>query len=90
MSDSCLNFDTRSALKYAQILHNRFDEIKRIASENGVLRQKIKMDHIIISSALVNGASCIYSYDIGLKSFANGFIDVREFPTLPIKPLLLF
>src|SRR5438034_7627673 len=43
-----VNFDTKAALKYAQILHNRFDEAKQIASDNGVLRQKMKMDHVII------------------------------------------
>jgi predicted nucleic acid-binding protein len=74
------DFDTRAALKYAQLLHGRFEEIKRIAAVNDTTRQKMKVDHLIISTAIVNNASCIYSYDKALKPFAFGHIDVREFP----------
>ena len=28
-------------------------------------------------------AECIYSYDKGVKTFAKGFIDVREIPFMP-------
>lgn len=75
-----VNFDNIAALKYAEILHGRFEDVKRLAADNGVVKQKMKLDHLIISCAIVNGANCIYSYDKGLKSFASGLIDVREFP----------
>ncbi len=84
------NFDVRAALKYAEILHNRFEEVKAIAKEENVTRQRMKIDHTIIATALVNDAKCIYSYDRPLKKFAAGIIDVKEFPTAPAKPNLLF
>jgi hypothetical protein len=33
----------------------------------GVVRQRMKMDHLIIAIAIINGASAIYSYDNGLN-----------------------
>ncbi|HVK97411.1 MAG TPA: PIN domain-containing protein [Flavisolibacter sp.] len=85
-----VNFDTRAALKYSQLLNGRLEEIKKLQQETGTVRQKMKADHMIIATALVNNASCIYSYDEGLTKFASGFIDVREFPTPPPKQSDLF
>lgn len=80
LSDSFIiaPFDTRAATKYAELLHNKFDDIKKLMDESGTSRQKMKIDHQIIAIALVNNASCIYSTDNGLKSFASGIIDVRD------------
>lgn len=83
-------FDTRAALKYAEILHGRLKEVVALANETGTVRQKMKIDHLIIATALVNGASVIYSYDDGLKKFAAGYIDVKEFPPLPPKQTTIF
>ena len=80
-------FDTRAALKFADILHSRWAEIKNIAAETGTPRQKMKADHMIIATALVNNANCIYSTDNGLKAFANGLIDVRDVPHIRQNPL---
>lgn len=85
-----VNFDTRAALKYAQILHNRLPEIKSIAEANSIAKQRMKIDHTIIATAVVNNANCIYSNDGGLKGFAAGHIDVRDLPSRPPKPLSLF
>lgn len=82
-------FDTRAAMKYAEILHDRFKAVLEIAQQTGTTRQKMKLDHLIIASALVNGASTIYSYDNGLKNFAVGYIDVKEFPPPPPKQHVL-
>ena len=85
-----VNFDNICAYKYAQILNGKFEEVKQLVADNNLSRQKMKLDHLIIASALANNASCIYSYDKGLKTFAKGLIDVREFPQPPSKPLDLF
>jgi predicted nucleic acid-binding protein len=37
-----VNFDSRAALKYAEILHGKFEDIKRLAADNGVVKQKMK------------------------------------------------
>jgi predicted nucleic acid-binding protein len=85
-------FDSRAAMKYAEIMHARFEEIKTIANTTGIHRQKMKMDHIVIATAIVNEANCIYSTDGGLKAFANGYIDVNDLPpiraTTPTTPLI--
>ena len=75
-------FDERAAMKYAEILFGRLDEVKAIAEASGTPRQKMKADHLIIATAIVNGASAIYSTDGGLKNFAAGLIDVRDLPPL--------
>lgn len=79
-------FNERAALKYAEIVNGRFDDVKNIADEANIPRQKMKVDHMVIATALVNGANCIYSTDKGLKAFSNGYIDVKELP--PIKEII--
>jgi predicted nucleic acid-binding protein len=85
-----VDFDSRAALKYAQILYNRFEAVKATAASVGVDRQKMKMDHVIIACAIVHGAKCIYSYDRGLEAFATGWIEVRKFPSRPAPVIDLF
>lgn len=85
-----VNFDNLCALKYAQILNGKFEDVKKIGQENDWSRQKMKLDHLIIASAIANNATCIYSYDKGLKSFANNLIDVKEFPPAPTRQPDLF
>lgn len=75
-------FDIRAALKYAEILHDRFEEVKNIAIATNTPRQKMKVDHMIIAIAIVNNANCIYSTDSGLKAFASGLIDIRDVPPI--------
>jgi predicted nucleic acid-binding protein len=84
------DFDLRTATKYAQILENRFENIKQLAKDNDIRREKMKFDHLIISCALVNGASRIYSHDPGLRTFASGLIEVKDLPDVPPKQLDLF
>lgn len=84
------NFDARAALKYAQLMQGRFDDVKRISAEQGRFKQEMKVDHLIIATAIVHKASCIYSYDNALKAFATGYINVREFPPIPPKQNTLF
>jgi predicted nucleic acid-binding protein len=84
------NFDIRASLKYAQMLHGRFEEVKNAASEQGVTRQRMKIDHIIIATAMVNNAHAIVSYDAPLKKFAEGFINVIQFPQRPAAVVDLF
>lgn len=75
-------FDARAALKYAEMMSGRLEEVKTISNDIGIPRQKMKADHMVIATAIVNGANCIYSTDTGLKAFANGYIDVKDLPPL--------
>ena len=78
------DFDQRAPVKYAQLFTNKIEDLKKIANEIGVDRQKMKIDHLIVACALVGGAKCIYSHDKGLKAFGQKYIDIRELPDLPL------
>jgi len=43
---------------------------------------------MVIATAIVNEANCIYSTDRGMKAFADGYIDVRELPPLKDIPVI--
>lgn len=81
-------FNEMASLKYAELLYNRFDDVRNMATAADVTKQRMKVDHMIIATAIVNNANAIYSTDQGLKSFAQGYIDVRDLP--PIKNTLPF
>lgn len=83
-------FDLMAASIYANMFRNKIEELKKIAHENGIDNQKMKVDHLIIASAIKQGANCIYSNDHGLHTFGQKFIDVKQLPALPSKPLMLF
>ena len=77
------DFDTLAAARYAQMFMNKIEELKKIADENAIDNQKMKVDHLIIACALAQNANCIYSHDNGLKAFAQKYIEVRELPYIP-------
>ena len=81
-------FDIRAATKYSQILNTNYPELKRLAKEEGVSREKMKVDHLILACALVNGAKTIFTHDDNLSKFANGLINVRTLPSRPISNYL--
>ncbi len=85
-----VDFDIRAAARYGQLFMNRIDFVKEVAKEHNTTNQKMKIDHLIIASALLHGASCIYSTDGGLKAFGQKFIDIKDLPSLPAKRATLF
>ncbi len=72
-------FDTQAALQFAHIWRNK----RQIQGEIGISRAEMKADFMIIATAVVRGAECIYSEDVGLKKFAQDYIDVRPLPNIP-------
>lgn len=84
------DFDMRAASVYGHLFLNRIEELKKVANQIGVDNQKMKIDHLIIASAMAQGANCIYSHDEGLKAFGQKYIDVRDLPPLPIAQFDLF
>ena len=79
------DFDSRAATKYSQILNGNFSDLKEMTIEGKNGREKMKVDHLILACALVNGATAIYSHDVSLKKFATGLIDVRPLPIRPVQ-----
>lgn len=84
-----IDFDLRAASRYAQIIGSRLAELKQIAKDPDI-KNKMKIDHMIVSTALVHGANAIYTTDSHLNTFANGLIEVRDLPNLPAKQTDLF
>lgn len=85
ISKTCItsDFDARCALQYAHLFTNRMEELKKTAIEIGVDNERMKIDHLIIATAMVHGANCIYSHDKGIKTFGQRYIEVKELPLLP-------
>jgi len=78
-----VDFDMRAASRYGQLFTNKLDALKKVAKENEIEVQKMKVDHLIVACALTHGAGCIYSTDKGLKAFGQKYIDVKVLPNLP-------
>jgi predicted nucleic acid-binding protein len=76
------DFNRTVAAKYAEILQPHLKDFREYRKENEIRNDKMKFDIGIIATALVYNASCIYSYDKDLKTFASGLIDVNEIPAI--------
>jgi predicted nucleic acid-binding protein len=89
---SCIvaDFDIKAASRYGNLFMNKIEELKKTAKDNKIDLQKMKVDHLIVATALANGASCIYSHDNGIKIFGQRHIDVRDLPLLPATQPELF
>lgn len=85
-----VDFDKRCASQYAFLFTNKIEELKKTAKDNNIDNQKMKLDHLIIASAIVGGAKCIYSEDKGIKTFGQKHIEVRKLPDLPTSQKDLF
>jgi predicted nucleic acid-binding protein len=79
------NFDLLAASNFAKIYQSK----KGIPSPDGKNRHGIKIDHQIIAIAISKDAECIYSHDEGLKKFAEGFVEVKEIPSIAVQLSLL-
>lgn len=78
-----LNFDVIAALKYAQVLNlEKFQIAKAKAKTEGVAREQMKIDYLIVCCALANGVQRIYSHDPDIYKFAEGLIDVQPLPVI--------
>ena len=77
------NFDTLCAIRYANILNSRFMDLKKFAYDNGIRREKMKTDFMIVSTALAYNANIIYSNDAHLTTYAKGLIAVNNIPQMP-------
>ena len=77
------DFDMMAATVYANLFRNKIEESKKVAEGLGIDNQRMKVDHLIIASAIAQRANCIYSHDNGVRAFGQKYIDVKELPHLP-------
>lgn len=71
-------FDIKVARIYSRILFGRLEKIKSNCKVLEITRQQMKVDHIIVATAVSNKADIIISHDNGVKAFSEGFLKVEE------------
>lgn len=82
-------FDTAAASKFSEIWQVKKDRgvLKKII-ESGKTKNEMRIDNLIVATAVVKKAEAIYSEDDGLKAFAQDFIQVLPLPEVPQQPRL--
>lgn len=73
-------FDIKAASKFSEIWQANHNSANK--GQIGKTRESIKIDDMIVATAVAWGADCIYSHDPGVKAFSKGFIDVKEIPVI--------
>jgi predicted nucleic acid-binding protein len=77
-------YDAMAAIEFAKIWQSKQeDDTIQALRHDGLSKHHLKVDGMIVATALTRKASCIYSHDSGLKKFASGYIEVKEIPFLP-------
>jgi predicted nucleic acid-binding protein len=83
-------FDANAASKFALIwLTNKSSGKLEELRKSGNTKQLLKLDSMIVATAVSRNAHCIYSHDEGIKSFAEGFIEVKDIPIIPTQTTLI-
>jgi len=84
-------YDAVAAIEFARIWQAKMEQkvIEKLRKEEGFGKNHLKIDGMIVATAITKKATCICSYDKGLKKFAEGYIEVREIPNLPSQQSLL-
>lgn len=71
--------DALVASEYARIWQVNYNN----GLPTNVPREKMKIDHLIVATAVARKAEIIYSEDGNLHKFAQGFIEVKGVPIIP-------
>jgi predicted nucleic acid-binding protein len=76
-------YDAIAAIEFAKIWQSKQDDntIQTLINKS-FSKHHLKVDGMIVATAVTRRASCIYSHDPGLKKFAAGYIEVKEIPSL--------
>ena len=75
-------FDLHAASRFAVLWNDRQERniIRGLQQTQKATREELKVDCLIVATALAQEASCIYSHDGKLKAFAADSIPVIELP----------
>ena len=80
------SFDTAAASAFAKIWQSKKDQfVIEALAKSGATKSELKMDNLIVATAVSQKADCIYSHDGPLKAFADGYIDVQDIPAIPVQ-----
>ncbi|ANV90787.1 type II toxin-antitoxin system VapC family toxin [Picosynechococcus sp. PCC 8807] len=66
-------FDVRASIMYARLWHARKAACKAINMQ----KCRMKIDMMILATAIVNNADCVYTEDNDMVTVAGDFIEVR-------------
>jgi predicted nucleic acid-binding protein len=75
-------FDALASQQCAKMIYEKDPEIDKYIKEGKIPKRKWKYDYMIASIAVVNEAECIYSEDPDVHKFWDGYIDVRNIPSI--------
>jgi hypothetical protein len=75
-------FDLPAASRFAILWNERQQNnvIRDLQQIHKATREELKVDCLIVATALAREAACIYSHDVKLKTFAGESIQVLELP----------
>lgn len=75
-------FDLGAAAHYARVWKEQQQAgvIKELQEHPDASKRRLKVDCMIVATALARGVDCIYSEDGWLLRFAEGYIDARRIP----------
>ena len=77
-------YDAMAALEFAKIWQSKQeDDTIQVLRHEGFSKHHLKVDSMIVATAINQKATCIYSHDSGLNKLASGYIAVKEIPSLP-------
>lgn len=76
-------FDTRASVQFARLWDEKWAESKKEELSDTVTRAHLKADFMILSIALANNATRMYTGDGPLTRLSKGFLDTRELPQPP-------
>ena len=79
-------FDTQAAAQFARMWRSN-KGIRQEVMNQGVTRDEIKADCLILAIAVARGGWCIYTHDGPMKTFAQNYIEVRGLPDVPNTPI---
>lgn len=79
-------FDAFSALIFSEMYTNWLKKRSIEPDENKPIREKMKMDCLIVAVAVNAKAECIYTHDEGLKNYAEGYIMVKTLADIAPPP----
>ncbi|EDX86532.1 hypothetical protein S7335_4237 [Synechococcus sp. PCC 7335] len=73
-------FDAQAAFHFATLWKQHKQKQPTTMGENKPTRAKMKIDFMIVATAISRKANCIYSSDSDVANFAKGYLEVRKLP----------
>ncbi len=76
-------FDLQATMHYAQIWQLKQAWREDTLRKNQATGEELRTDCLIVSTAVANQVSCLYTHDDRLRQFAHNVIETRGMPQLP-------